>query len=115
MNRVVEACLNGFAHQDKALVPKLVVITRQPTGQLGKLAVLKALLHPVNSVVLHVEDGVHSLGEFVTPGRQWSCIAIRHKKHLQIPRQVPTVCWNLAEVASRAYAEVEATGDDLER
>ena len=24
---------------------------------------------------------------------------------LQIPRQVPTVCWNLAEVASRAYAE----------
>ena len=36
VNRVVEACLNNFAHPNRALIPKLVVITRQPCGQFGK-------------------------------------------------------------------------------
>ncbi len=84
VNRVIEACLNKLAHPtNKQLNPKLVVITRHACGEFGKLRVLQALIHPVNSVAFHVDDGVHILSEFVTPGRQWSCVAIRHKKHLR--------------------------------
>ena len=114
VNRAIEACQNKLVHPNKQLNPKLVVVTRHPVGEYGKLAVLQALIDPGNSVSFHVDDGVHILQEFVTAGRQWSCIAIRHRKHLEIPRQVSTVCWNLAEVASRAYAEVEAIRDNPE-
>ena len=69
VNRVVEACLNGFAHQSKALVPKLVVITCQPTGQFGKLAVLKALLWAPTIVF----NGV--MGSFFSwPKIPWVCL-----------------------------------------
>ena len=66
MERVLEACLSNFNNPNRALNPKLVIITRQPTGQFGKLSVLMALMRPCNSVVFHVDDGVHILDEFVT-------------------------------------------------
>ena len=102
-DRVVAACLNQFT--DRTV--KLVIITKQPTGPHGKLAILKSLVDPCTSVVFHIDDGPHILSEIVRERNlHWSCIGIRHKRHLEIPEQVTTICWNLEEVAVRARGHI---------